>query len=132
MAGTAERNTIGMGLQAGSQALRFSWYFALKQAIDWQTSRLAPSPRSAQSAAERPSRPAPTEREILADLAGLFLRDAMAVRDGVFPPLTDAGSPLASLARAHRRPAPVTASAYRRLLRNLSREGYADHAPTVG
>ena len=122
MVGTAERNTIGMGLQAGSQALRFGWYFALKQAIDWQTSRLAPSPRSAQSAtaAEPPSRPAPTEREILADLAGLFLRDAMAVRDGVFPPLTDAGSPLASFARARDMLADVPEAFRRRQARDTS------------
>ena len=93
---------IGMGLQAGSQALRFGWYFALKQAIDWRTSRLEPrsEPAEARPRPEQLKRPAPTEREILADLAGLFLRDAMAVRDGIFPALTDAGSPFGSLQRA--------------------------------
>ena len=112
-------NSVGMGLQAGSQALRFGWYFALKQAIDWQTSRL----ESAAELAVRktsPARAAPSEREILADLAGLFLRDAMAVRDGLFPPLTDAESPLELLRRARAMLADVPDAFRRRASRDTS------------
>lgn len=87
-------NTIGMGLQAGAQALRFSWYFGLRQALDWQAGRLRQKPLP------KPSRPVPAQSEILADLGQLFLRDAAAVRDGLFPPLTDSGNPLDELRRA--------------------------------
>ena len=113
---------IGMGLQAGSQALRFGWYFALKQAIDWRTSRLEPrsEPAEARPRPEQLKRPAPTEREILADLAGLFLRDAMAVRDGIFPALTDAGSPFGSLQRAREMLADVPEAFRRRASRDTS------------
>lgn len=118
-------NTLGMGLQAGSQALRFGWYFALKQAIDWQTSRRAPTEKSTEPTTDRNKRPTPdkttmTEREILADLSSLFLRDAMAVRDGIFPPLTDAGSPFASLARARAMLADVPEAYRRRQARDAS------------
>ena len=113
-------NPIGMGLQAGSQALRFGWYFTLKQAIDWQTSQLEPAPKPAETQPSQPKRPAPTEREILADLAGLFLRDAMAVRDGIFPPLTDTGSPIEHLQRARAMLADVPDAFRRRISRDTS------------
>ncbi len=86
-------NTLGMGLQAGAQALRFGWYFGLRQTLDWQASRVAQTRRP------KPTRPVPSQREILVDLGQLFLRDAMAVRDGIFPPLTDGESPLIHLDR---------------------------------
>ena len=106
-------NTVGMGLQAGSQALRFGWYFALKQAIEWQTSRQGPSANASAPQKDRRNRPTLSEREILADLSGLFLRDAKAVRDGVFPPLTDTGSPRAGIECARAMLADVP-EAYRR------------------
>lgn len=86
-------NMIGMGLQAGAQALRFGWYFGLHQALDWQASQVPQKRRP------KPTRPVPSQREIMADLGQLFLRDATAVRDGIFPPLTDGESPLVHLDR---------------------------------
>lgn len=87
-------DSIGMGVQAGTQAVRFGWYLGLNRLIGWQSERLGLRPRY------RPSLPAPGEREILADLAALFRRDAEAVRDGVFPPLADGLGPLEALLRA--------------------------------
>ena len=118
-------NTIGMGLQAGAQAARFGWYFGLKQAVDWRTARLDPraKPRP------KPKRPAPTEREILADLSSLFLRDAMAVRDGHFPPLTDAESPLELLRRAREMLADVPHAFRRREQRDTSTAKAAAEQP---
>lgn len=87
-------DTIGMGVQAGTQAVRFGWYLGLNRMIGWQSERLGLRPRY------QPQRPTPGERDILADLAGLFARDAAAVRDGVFPPLADGLSPIEHLARA--------------------------------
>lgn len=87
-------DSIGMGVQAGTQAVRFGWYLGLNRLIGWQSDRLGLRPRY------RPSLPAPGEREILADLAALFRRDAEAVRDGVFPPLADGLGPLEQISRA--------------------------------
>lgn len=123
--GPVRPNPLGMGLQAGSQALRFGWYFALKQLVEWQTSRQGQSSKSAAPPNDgekrrTPNRPKITEREILADLSSLFWRDAMAVRDGIFPPLTDAGSPLASLERARAMLADVPDAFRRRQSRETS------------
>ena len=118
-------NTIGMGLQASAQAARFGWYFGLKQAVDWRTARLDPraKPRP------KPKRPVPTEREILADLSSLFLRDAMAVRDGHFPPLTDAESPLELLRRAREMLADMPDAFRRRERRDTSTAKAAAEQP---
>jgi ubiquinone/menaquinone biosynthesis C-methylase UbiE len=85
---------FGMGLQAGTQALRFGWYFGLNRMVEWQSRRLGGASR------EKPQRPVPSTQAILADLGQLFLRDAMAVRDGIFPPTADGESVLGQLRRA--------------------------------
>lgn len=85
---------FGMGLQAGTQALRFGWYFGLNRMIEWQSGRLGGAAR------EKPKRPVPSTQTILADLGQLFLRDAMAVRDGIFPPTADGESVIGQLRRA--------------------------------
>ena len=109
---------LGFGLQAGTQALRFGWYFALKQAIEWQTARNNPAPHAPKTELRR--RLGPSEREILADLASLFLRDAMAVREGHFPPLTDAGNPIAAIQRARAMLADVPEAFLRRQTRDTT------------
>lgn len=73
-------NQVGMAAQLGGNALRFGWYFGVNRLVDNVAKRQGMRP------AYRPERPVPSEREILADLARLFLADAKAVRDGVFPP----------------------------------------------
>lgn len=88
-------DTIGMGLQGAARALRFGWYLSLNRLVGWQSDRLGLRPRY------KAERPVPSEREILADVAGLFRRDAEAVRDGIFPPLADGMSPIEALRRAH-------------------------------
>lgn len=87
-------DTLGMGLQAGTQAVRFGWYLGLNRLIGWQSERLGLRPRYT------PRLPAPDERQILADLAGLFRRDAEAVRDRIFPPLADGLGPIEQFDRA--------------------------------
>jgi ubiquinone/menaquinone biosynthesis C-methylase UbiE len=83
-----------MAAQLAGQSLRFGWYFALNRALDWRTDRLGKTPRY------RPSRPVPSQRELLADQAQLLMSDALAVRDGLYPPMDDAAaSPLRHLAR---------------------------------
>lgn len=75
-------NTLGMAAQLGGNALRFGCYLGVNRIAD----RVARTRNARPS--YQPERPVPSEREILADLAGLLLADARAVRDGVFPPTT--------------------------------------------
>lgn len=120
-------NTIGMGLQAGAQALRFGWYFGLRQTIDWQASRIEPRQRP------RPTRPVPGRREILAELAQLFVRDASAVREGLFPPLTDGDNPVNHLRRAWEMFSDLPEAVRRRQTGNASsvREAASDSAQAL-
>lgn len=73
-------NPIGMGLQAGAQAVRFGLYFGLSRALAREAERLGVKPTY------KPERPVPSTREVMAELGQLFLRDAQGVRDGILPP----------------------------------------------
>ncbi len=87
-------NTLGMAAQLAGQSLRFGWYLALNRALDWRTDQLGTTPRT------KPTRPVPTLQQMLADRAQLLMADALAVRDGLYPPMDDdASSPLRYLAR---------------------------------
>lgn len=77
-----------MTAQLGGNALRFGWYFAVNQMID----RLAR--RHAAPSTFRPDRPVPSLGELLRDLASMFVADAAAVRDGLYPPTTAEGRDL--------------------------------------
>lgn len=72
-------DVVGMGLQAGAQALRFGLYFGLSRTLSWQADRLGLAPTY------RPGRPVPPVIEILGELGQLMLRDAAGVRDGILP-----------------------------------------------
>ncbi|KAB2912379.1 MAG: methyltransferase domain-containing protein [Hyphomicrobiaceae bacterium] len=90
-------NTLGMAAQLAGQSLRFGWYFALHRLVDARTDQLGKGRRY------RPERPVPSLRELLADLGQLLISDAMAVRDGIFPPMEDeAAAPLQHLFRVRR------------------------------
>jgi ubiquinone/menaquinone biosynthesis C-methylase UbiE len=87
-------DTIGMAAQLAGQSLRFGWYFALNRALDWRGAQLGGGPRY------KPRGPVPSLSELLADQAQLLMSDALAVRDGLYPPMDDdAASPLGHLAR---------------------------------
>src|SRR5882672_11437321 len=88
-------DNLGMAAQLAGQSLRFGWYFALNRLVDWRTSQLGLTrPRY------KPDRPVPSLRELLADQAQLLMSDALAVREGLYPPMDDdRGSPLGHLAR---------------------------------
>ena len=75
-------NPLGMAAQLGGNALRFGWYFGVNRMVD----RVAR--RENARGSYTPERPVPTQREILSDLGQLFLQDAQAVRDGLYPPTT--------------------------------------------
>ena len=85
-------NNVGMAAQLAGQSLRFGWYFALNRALDWRTDQLGKTPRY------KPTRPVPSLQELLADQAQLLMSDALAVREGLYPPMDDdAASPLGHL-----------------------------------
>jgi ubiquinone/menaquinone biosynthesis C-methylase UbiE len=90
-------NTVGMAAQLAGQSLRVGWYFALNRVVDWRTRQLGASKRYT------PSRPVPSLQELLADQAQLLMSDALAVRDGLYPPMEDeAGAPISHLGRVRR------------------------------
>src|SRR5262245_60339102 len=87
-------DNVGMAAQLAGQSLRVGWYFALNRLVEWRTSQLGLARRT------RPTRPAPSMQELLADLGQLLMSDALAVRDGIYPPMEDEpGAPSSHLAR---------------------------------
>ena len=102
-------NSVGMAAQLAGQSLRFGWYLALNRLVEWRTSQLGLTRRY------KPSRPVPSTQELLADQAQLLLSDALAVRDGLYPPMDDeAASPLGHLFRVRRMLADLPVAARRR------------------
>jgi ubiquinone/menaquinone biosynthesis C-methylase UbiE len=98
-----------MAAQLAGQSLRFGWYFALNRVVEWRTGQLGLTRRYT------PQRPAPSLQELLADQAQLLLSDALAVRDGLYPPIEDeASAPLSHLFRVRQMLADLPAAASRR------------------
>ena len=90
-------DTLGMAAQLAGQSLRVGWYFALNRLVDWRTDRLGMARRF------KPALPVPPLQELLADQAQLLLSDALAVRDGVYPPMeAEIASRFGHLVRVHR------------------------------
>jgi ubiquinone/menaquinone biosynthesis C-methylase UbiE len=87
-------NVVGMAAQLAGNSLRFGWYYGVSWVAGRQAARLGSQQRF------RPTRPMPSLQEVLADLAQLFVSDAAAVRDGLYPPMDDtSGSVADHLAR---------------------------------
>jgi ubiquinone/menaquinone biosynthesis C-methylase UbiE len=119
-------DTIGMAAQLAGQSLRFGWYFALNRALQWRTSGLAQSPRY------QPRLPVPSLQEMLAERAQLLLADALAVRDGLYPPMDDDGSPpLGYLARVRQMFADLPQTYARRAEKDASTARAAELAAGV-
>ena len=76
-------NPISQAAQLASNSARFGWYYGINWLMDQQASRLGSRP------SYKPTRPVPTKQAMLADLAAVFLADANAVRDGLYPAVTD-------------------------------------------
>jgi ubiquinone/menaquinone biosynthesis C-methylase UbiE len=76
---------LAMSAQLTSQGLRTAWYFGLARALAWQAGRHGEAEPT-----YKPKRPVPTQRELLADLGQLLMTDANAVREGIYPVMSDA------------------------------------------
>jgi ubiquinone/menaquinone biosynthesis C-methylase UbiE len=78
---------LDMAAQLTSTAFRFGWYYAVSRVMARQAARQGAEP------GYKPTRPVPTQRDLLTSIGELALRDAQAVRDGIYPPMMDdAGS----------------------------------------
>ncbi len=78
-------DNLGMVAQLLGQTSRIAWYLGLNQIVD----REAKGQRT--KSGYKPTRPTPSTREILTDLGQLLVVDSLAVRDGIYPPMPDAG-----------------------------------------
>lgn len=108
-------NRLGMAAQLAGQSLRFGWYFALNRVVEWRTSQLGLTRRY------KAQRPVPSLQELLADQAQLLVSDALAVRDGIYPPMDDeAASPLHHLMRVQQMLADLPMVASRRACNDAS------------
>jgi ubiquinone/menaquinone biosynthesis C-methylase UbiE len=116
-------DTIGMAAQAAGQAVRFGLYLGLNRLVDWRTSALGRAP------GEKPRGPIPSQAELLRDLVGVLMRDAAAVRDGLYPPMSDEPPLPVQLARIRDMLADLPAALARRNSHDASTartEGHGD------
>jgi ubiquinone/menaquinone biosynthesis C-methylase UbiE len=87
-------NPIGTAAQFAGHTLRLGWYYGINRLVD---SRLV---ATGQRPKVKPSRPVPSQAELMGELRVLMRRDAEAVGDGRLPPLAPAdGTPAQHLAR---------------------------------
>lgn len=107
-------DTIGMAAQAAGQALRFGLYLGLNRIVDWRTSALGRTP------GEKPRGPIPSQAELLRDLMGVLMQDAAAVRDGLYPPMSDEPSLAVQIARIRDMLADLPSALARRNARDAS------------
>ena len=70
---------LGMATQLAGNAVRFSWYSGVNWLLSREAQRLGMRPRYT------PRLPVPNRAELMADLRTLFLSDAAAVRDRLYP-----------------------------------------------
>jgi ubiquinone/menaquinone biosynthesis C-methylase UbiE len=82
-----------MVAELAGEAMRAAWYFGLNRVVSWRTERLGLAKRYS------PTMPVPSLRELLADEARLLIDDALAVRDGLYPPIEGPQAPLGHLRR---------------------------------
>lgn len=74
-------DNIGMAAHLAGQSLRLGWFLALNRIVEQRSAGVAPAAKA--------TRPVPTLRELLTDIGQLLLADALAVRDGLYPPMED-------------------------------------------
>jgi ubiquinone/menaquinone biosynthesis C-methylase UbiE len=79
-------DTLGMATQLAGNAVRFGWYSGVNWLLGREARRLGSRPRYA------PTRPVPSDAELMADLRALFVRDAAAVREGLYAPAESVGT----------------------------------------
>ena len=71
---------LGMATQLAGNAVRFGWYSGINWLLAREAQRIRRTPRYS------PQSPVPTQAELMADLRKLFVSDALAVREGLYPP----------------------------------------------
>lgn len=84
---------LDMGRQLAGSGARVAWYYALNRLVDRRASELGARPTY------KPSRPVPTQRELMADLGQLLMADAACVQAGLYPAMADAAEGPSAYAR---------------------------------
>ena len=109
-------DNIGMATQLARQSLRAGWYFALTRVMEQLVARHGGRRKTGRRAG-----PAPSLQELLADLGTLLMRDALAVREGLYPPTEDEPrSPFEHLSRVQAMLADLPASLDRQNRRDFA------------
>ncbi len=85
-----------------AQGARVAWYTAHAYAMKRLNRRLEPSLPGAPKKIEKPSRPVPSERRLLADVGALMLRDLSNVEAGYYPMPNDEKGGLSGLIKRSR------------------------------
>lgn len=114
MADRSATALIGLGLELGASAVRTGVFMGLGRAMSWQAARLGLAP------ARQASRSMPSEREIVAALGALVLRDARGVQDGILPPTLETPDLIGMAQRIRAMLADLPASAGRRVDRDVA------------
>jgi ubiquinone/menaquinone biosynthesis C-methylase UbiE len=79
-------DALGMATQLAGNVVRFGWYSGINWLLAREAQRIGTRPPYT------PQFPVPTQAELMADLRMLFLSDANAVREGLYPPAEPAES----------------------------------------
>ena len=82
-------NSLAMAAQLATSAVKVGWYVGINRLMERQASRLMKQHADADGDSGEvdfsPRGPVPTRDELLAELRRLIIRDAVAVRDGLWP-----------------------------------------------
>lgn len=78
-------DTIGATRQLARNTVRLGWYWTINRLLSQQARRMS------EPSGYRPSRPVPSERELIASLRELLVTDAAAVRRGLYPVMEQEG-----------------------------------------
>lgn len=115
-------DNIGAAVHLAGQSLRLGWFLALNRIVEQRSAGVAPAAKA--------TRPVPTLRELLIDVGQLLIADALAVRDGLHPPMEDDAT---SLPRHFGRVRDMLAELPHALDRRKSRNAFTAKAePTAG
>lgn len=117
-------DTLGMAAQLAQNAVRFGWYSGVGWLMAREARRLGAPPRYA------PQRPVPGNAAVMAELRALFLADAAAVREGLYPQSEPAGSLADHLQSLRAMFADLPAAMHRRM--SVDTHSAAQHAGTDG
>lgn len=85
--------TLALGRQLAKTTARFGWYYGINRLMEGRARRLSRDEPQAANARIRPTRPVPSERDLMGELLALIYADARAVRQRVYPAMEQPALP---------------------------------------